>query len=269
MKNIKLSILLFLVVVINLSAQNNRNIVLKTNNEVRFIAYVNQQQINNQPMSEVIISGLTDDYYNVKIKTVLNKTIQSTLYAAPFSEIIYVFSNRMSSPNQNFKIEAIYPLPNNQNANNFIWNQNNSINTNNNLGQINININNQVNTQQNNNVVIETPADEIIYVEGYDGDIGCEIPVNSNRFESMLATIKNQDFASSKKRVAKQIISSNCILTDNLVEILNLFDFESSKLEVAKFAYDYTYDIENYYKINNVFDFESSKEKLDKYLQSK
>ena len=271
MNTIKISLITFFAFILNIQAQQFRNVVLKTKNNTRFIAYVNQKQINRRPLSEVVVTGLTDNYYNVSIETVSNKRMNYNLYAAPNSEIVYVLDSNFSSPNSVYFIEDIYPLPSNNGSNSFDYQQSNvnvnAGNVNNGFGQINININNQVNTQQTTDV--SNGQQEVVYVDGYNGEIGCEVPVNSSRFASMLATIKKQDFASSKKRVAKQIISSNCILTDNLVQILNLFDFESSKLEIAKFAFDYTYDIENYYKVNNVFDFESSKEKLDKYISGK
>ena len=275
MKVIRISLLAMFAFVINMQAQQFRNIVLKTKNNTKFTAYVNQKQINRIPLSEVVITGLTDDYYKVSMVTVSNKSQNYNLYAAPFSEIVYVLNLNNTSPNRNYFIEDVYPMPANSVTNSFDWNENNG-NVNNGYGQINININNQVNTQQNNDVVVVPPnppmppiIEEVVYLEGYDGPIGCEQPLNKNRFRSMLATIKKQSFSSSKKRIAKQIISANCILTDDLVEIIELFDFESDKLAMAKFAFDHTYDIENYYKVNNVFDFESSIEELDQYIRGK
>lgn len=269
MKLIKYTLVLFITLVLNVHAQQFRNIVLKTNNNSKFIVYVNQEQINQRPMSEIVITNLIDNYYDIRIKTTSNKRINYHLYAAPNSEIIYVLNTNYSSPKHNFFIQDIYPLPSNNSSNSFGWHQN-SGNVNSGVGQINININNQVNTQQNNSVIIADPIiEEVVYLEGYDGEVGCEPPVNKKRFRSMLAAIEKQSFASSKKRIAKQIINSNCILTDNLIQIINLFNFESDKLAMAKFAYDYTYDIENYYKINNVFDFESTIEELDKYIRGK
>ena len=52
-------------------------------------------------------------------------------------------------------------------------------------------------------------------------------------------------------------------------EILNLFDFETTKLEVAKFAYGYTYDKGNYYQLNDAFNFESSIDDLNNYIKTK
>ena len=48
-----------------------------------------------------------------------------------------------------------------------------------------------------------------------------------------------------------------------------LFDFDNTKLEFAKFAYDYVVDPENYYKINDAFDFNQSRSSLTKFVRSK
>jgi hypothetical protein len=47
---------------------------------------------------------------------------------------------------------------------------------------------------------------------------------------------------------------------------MTLFDFENTKLDFAKFAYDRTYDRANYYKVNDAFEFESSIEDLNRYI---
>ena len=42
--------------------------------------------------------------------------------------------------------------------------------------------------------------------------------------------------------------------------------FDSAKLDYAKFAYNKTYDIGNYYKLNDAFDFSSSIDELNAYI---
>jgi hypothetical protein len=55
---------------------------------------------------------------------------------------------------------------------------------------------------------------------------------------------------------------------DQVVSICNLFGFETSKLDFAKYAYIHTIDRNNYFKVNNVFGFSSSKEELSNYIRS-
>ena len=108
---------------------------------------------------------------------------------------------------------------------------------------------------------------EIIYVEGYTGRIGCERPVDSDRFSGMMETISDASFSDDKARIAKQILRSNCLVIEQLVEILEEITFDEGQLDLAKFAYEHIYDLENYYQVYGVFSFSSSGEKLDEYIR--
>jgi hypothetical protein len=111
------------------------------------------------------------------------------------------------------------------------------------------------------------PAPEpIYYVPGYTGAIGCYMPMDNNAFDRAKNTIKNNSFESDMLSTSKQVASNNCLTVNQVVEIIELFSFESTKLEFAKFAYRYTYDIGNYYEVNNAFTYSSSKQELNNYI---
>jgi hypothetical protein len=94
--------------------------------------------------------------------------------------------------------------------------------------------------------------------------------VSSDEMKDIKNTINNSSFDNSKLTVAKQAISAKkCFTVNQIKEILGLFDFESSKLELAKYAYDYCIDKSNYYLVNDLFSFSSSKDDLTKYIQGK
>lgn len=101
---------------------------------------------------------------------------------------------------------------------------------------------------------------------GYSGAIGCPWPMDESEFSNAQSSVSSKDFEESKLTVAKQITGSNCLTADQVKRIMGEFDFEDSKLEYAKFAYDKTYDIGNYYKLNDAFDFESSIDELNEYI---
>lgn len=113
------------------------------------------------------------------------------------------------------------------------------------------------------------PKPEVVYVTGYTGKVGCTPPVSAARIDDMAKTVENQTFNDDKVRVTKQIIRTNCITLDQLVVLLNNFDWDDGKLEIAKFAYDYVYDLENYYKVYDLFTFSSSGEELEEFLNMK
>lgn len=109
----------------------------------------------------------------------------------------------------------------------------------------------------------------VVYVNGYNGKIGCPIPMSPQDFSDFKSTVQSKDFEATKLTIAKQVLQNNCLTSSQVKEVLSLFDFENSKLEYAKYAYDHTYDIGNYYKVNDAFEFESSVSDLNSYISSR
>lgn len=107
------------------------------------------------------------------------------------------------------------------------------------------------------------------YLPGYTGPIGCPVPMSQGEFQNVKNSISSKTFEDSKNTIARQVIGSNCLLTSQVKEIMMLFTFEDTKLDLAKFAYGYTYDIGNYYMLNDAFTFESSIDELNSYIQSR
>ena len=91
-------------------------------------------------------------------------------------------------------------------------------------------------------------------------------PMKGSDFSSAKNTISSTSFEDSKLSTAKSILASNCLNTDQVVEICRLFDFEQTKLTFAKLAYKKTTDQKNYFKVNNVFDFDASKQELSTFI---
>jgi len=105
-------------------------------------------------------------------------------------------------------------------------------------------------------------------LQGYNGPIGCEYPISAQDFDDAKKSISSKSFEDSKLTIAKQITASNCLLTSQVKEIMKLFSFEDSKLEFAKYAYQYTFDVGNYYKVNDAFTFEMSINDLNEYISA-
>jgi hypothetical protein len=94
------------------------------------------------------------------------------------------------------------------------------------------------------------------------------MPMRTNDFNAAVQSIEDADFENTKLSTAKTIVGANCLTTDQVISICNLFGFEDTKLQFAKFAYSKTYDKGNYFKINKVFDFDASKETLNRFVQN-
>lgn len=85
-------------------------------------------------------------------------------------------------------------------------------------------------------------------------------------FNDAKSSIVASSFENTKLSTAKTILGTNLVSTDQVIEICNLFSFENTKLEFAKFAYNKTVDRNNYFKVGNVFSFSSSKEDLNNFI---
>ncbi len=87
-------------------------------------------------------------------------------------------------------------------------------------------------------------------------------------FEQFKQTLRNEMMENSRLVVAKQTIAVNAFTSAQVKEIVNLFSFESNKLEMAKYMYKYTVDKGSYFILNDAFSFSSSKEDLANYIRN-
>ena len=51
-------------------------------------------------------------------------------------------------------------------------------------------------------------------------------------------------------------------------QVMKKFTYEESKLDYAKFAYEYCLDQGNYYKVNDAFDFELTIDELNEFIEA-
>ncbi|MBM3404244.1 MAG: DUF4476 domain-containing protein [Bacteroidetes bacterium] len=110
------------------------------------------------------------------------------------------------------------------------------------------------------------PPEQTFVLEGYNGPVGCPMPMSVQDFGRVKQTIENQSFDDSKLKIAKQVLQSNCLLCSQVKEIMLLFSFEKTRLDFAKFAYGRTFDLGNYFQLNDAFTFESSIDELNEFI---
>lgn len=112
------------------------------------------------------------------------------------------------------------------------------------------------------------PQQQVYVMPGYSGPTGCPWPMSDADFADAKNSISSKSFEDSKLSIAKQVFTSNCLLSSQVKEIMSLFSFEDTKLDFAKFAYGRTFDTGNYFKVNDAFTFESSIDALNTYISS-
>ncbi len=85
-------------------------------------------------------------------------------------------------------------------------------------------------------------------------------------FPRLQNTLNNASFESDRLTIAKQAVATHSVLADEIFLIMEMFSFESTKLDFAKFAYPHCEDKENYYRVNDAFSFSSSIHELNNYI---
>jgi hypothetical protein len=110
------------------------------------------------------------------------------------------------------------------------------------------------------------PRQEVVVVEK---TTGCVKAMDKASFDTAKASVASKGFDDTRLTVAKQIAKSNCLTTTQIKDIMSVFGFEETKLEFAKYAYDFCYDKNQYYLINDAFSFDSTIDELNTFIESK
>jgi hypothetical protein len=95
--------------------------------------------------------------------------------------------------------------------------------------------------------------------------------VTDEDLKGMIKALRGESFDQTRGKVARQILSTSQrqFLSRQIKQMLDCFDFENNKLELAKFAYDFVADREMYFAVNESFDFDASKQNLARYIESR
>lgn len=126
-------------------------------------------------------------------------------------------------------------------------------------------------------ITTTTTSNETIYSEPVDEEFvpvsnvssRCSYPMSDVDFKDVVESISSKSFEDSKLTTAKQICKSSCMTAEQIRDVNKLFGFEETRLEFAKYAYDYVYDASKYYKVNDSFEFELTIDELNEYLETK
>jgi len=288
--------------IINTIQAQNNNLVIYSQEGIKFTVILNGIRQNMQPETNVKITGLNAPNYQVKLILANNMPdVNQNVYLmyggnlTLNTEYTYALANVKGKYKLRFKNTA--PINGSVVApqqNVIVYNSTNTgavtttttntvgttTSTNGNIGNIGVNIggpgvNVNVNTGGNTTTTsttsvtttTNTPVNNYV-LSGYNGVYGCQIPMNASNFSNAKKSIASKSFDESRLTIAKQIIGSNCLLCSQIKELLELMSFESTKLDLAKFAWHHTLDKGNYYLLNDAFTFESSISELNKYIQT-
>ena len=107
---------------------------------------------------------------------------------------------------------------------------------------------------------------EVIWDEDRDGP---DYRAMSDReFSRVLESIQKEWYEGNKQKSATQVIRNHYFTASQVRQMLQLFSFENTKLELAKLAYANTVDRNNYHVVNDVFSYSSSRQELASYIRN-
>lgn len=92
--------------------------------------------------------------------------------------------------------------------------------------------------------------------------------INNDDFFAFKRILERESFDNTRLVIAKHIVDVNELSAIQVKEMAQLFSFDNSKLDFAKYAYNKTIDKNNYVVVCNAFSFSSSKEQLIDYIRN-
>lgn len=100
----------------------------------------------------------------------------------------------------------------------------------------------------------------------YDTRYGYEKGMQDREFERVLQSIDKEWFEGTKIKSAVHVVRNNRLTTDQVKELMRLFQFENNRLELAKQAYENVVDKWNYREVYTLLSFEASKRELEREI---
>jgi len=219
------------------------DLVFFTTQDDAFYVFINGIKENTDACKRIKISNLTPGLYDCKI-VFKNKAfgyLNKTLITKQGIEVMYEIKRKYK---KKYRINWFSETP---------------------LAAVNLHLNTTQTTTTHTTHHKDLPTD----VHNNNGTHACLHPLTMKNFEKINSSIAENSFESSRLIIAKQAVTNNCLIVDQIKVLMKLFEFESSRIDFAKFAYDYIYDKGNYYQLNDVFNFESSIDDLNNYIKNK
>ena len=90
-----------------------------------------------------------------------------------------------------------------------------------------------------------------------------------NEFQTMKERVKQNTLDNGKLEAARNLTRANTLTANQVAEIVHLLVLDNNRLEYAKFAYEYTYDRQNYLMVADAMSFTNNRRSLEQFINSK
>jgi Domain of unknown function (DUF4476) len=88
-------------------------------------------------------------------------------------------------------------------------------------------------------------------------------------FETLKERVKQNALDNGKLEAAKNLTRANTLTANQVAEIAHLMVLDNNRLEYAKFAYDFTYDRNNYSMVADAMVFTNNRRSLEQFISAK
>ncbi|MGB0918531.1 MAG: DUF4476 domain-containing protein [Flavobacteriales bacterium] len=263
-----------------------------------FTIYLNGQKMNEEPQTEVRLINLTQPYYSCEavfedpaLEPAKRRLLQLTdAHGNRVDATFVVEHNRKGKMKIGWKSQSLYPryieevreeptvvIVNNGGATQEVVRQttttrtveSNSDGVNMSFGGIGGRVN--INTGYSEPVVEEVTTTTTVLAQPSAPAATSDLPcggtiLGASDFEMALKSIASRSSDEGRMTSGKQIVSTNCFTTDQARRVVDLFQAEDSKLEMAIYAYPFVIDKGTYFKMNGAFANEASIDELNKAI---
>lgn len=279
------------------------NVVFFSEQGEKFTVVMNALRINDNPETNIRVTDLRSDAFKVKI--IFDNTnipdIDKNVMLAMGEEITYIikknkkgeyvlqyfnqtpiaqtpvntsgqtsYNHNQVPPNDGNVVRGATTSTTTTTMTTTINESPNNVGANVNVGGVSMNVSITDNTQMTGTTTT-TYTTTTTTTTNETGNVqpqtGCVYAMSGSDFNAAKASISGKSFEDTKLTVAKQVVDANCLSSKQIKEIMQLFTFEESKLDFAKYAYRRSTDPSNYYQLNDAFTFESSIEELNLYIR--
>ncbi len=108
----------------------------------------------------------------------------------------------------------------------------------------------------------EIPNPNQFPIAGYTGRLGNQLPMSNTEFNMLMTELRKENFDNGKIDIIKVASNNRGFTSAQVLEIAELFDFDSSRYDFAEWAYGKTYDYDNFYTVASVFGYNNYKRDL-------
>ena len=112
----------------------------------------------------------------------------------------------------------------------------------------------------------EIPNPNLFPIAGYTGRLGSQLPMSNIEFNLLMTELRKENFDSRRIELVKAAAASRGFTVAQVIDIAELFDFESNRYDFAEWAYGKTYDYDNFYAVASAFEYNNYKRDLLEFI---